>query len=68
MSRLSVDLRPLRESRDLRLLSTGRATSQPGSAITTVAAGLQVFDLTHSYVFVAPGVGESLPAETEGGS
>jgi hypothetical protein len=67
VSRLSVDLRPLGESRDLRLY-TCRATSQLGSAITTVAAGLQVFDLTHSYVFVAPGVGVSLPAETEGGS
>jgi hypothetical protein len=68
VSRLSVDLRPLRESRDLRLLCTGRATSQLGRAITTVAAGLQVFDLTHCYVLIAPGVGASLPAETEGGS
>jgi hypothetical protein len=33
VSRLSVDLRPLRESRDLRLLYTGRVTSQLGSAI-----------------------------------
>ena len=62
MSRLSVDLRPLRGSRDLRLLYGGRAISQLGSAITTVAAGLQVFDLTHSSLAVgALSVAEAVP-------
>lgn len=52
MSRLVIDARPLRQSRDLRLLYGGRAVSQLGSAITTVAASLQVYDLTHSSLAV----------------
>lgn len=52
MFRLSVDRSPLRESRDLRLLYCGRVISQLGSAITTVAAGPQIFDLTHSTLAV----------------
>ncbi len=47
-----MDLRPLRQSADLRRLYGGRAVSQLGSAITTVAASLQVYDLTHSSLAV----------------
>jgi ENTS family enterobactin (siderophore) exporter len=46
--KLSMDLRPLRESPDLRRLFGGRAVSQLGTTITTVAASLQVYDLSHS--------------------
>lgn len=51
-SRWSVDLRPLRQSRDLRLLLAGLAIAQLGNAVATVAVALEVFDLTHSSLAV----------------
>jgi ENTS family enterobactin (siderophore) exporter len=51
-SKLSIDLRPLRQSPDLRRLYGGRAVSQLGSTITTVAAALQVYRLSHSSLAV----------------
>jgi len=51
-SGLVVDLRPLRRSRDLRLLYGGRAVSQLGDAIAFVAASLQIYDLTRSSLAV----------------
>jgi ENTS family enterobactin (siderophore) exporter len=57
-----VDTRPLRDSRDLRLLLGGRAISALGSAVTMVAAGLQAYRLTHSSLIVgALGVAEAVP-------
>jgi len=50
--RLTVDVSPLRASRDFRLLWTGEAISQIGSQITLVALFVQVFTLTHSSVAV----------------
>ncbi|HUY09764.1 MAG TPA: hypothetical protein VMW80_10020 [Candidatus Dormibacteraeota bacterium] len=47
-SKLSIDLRPLRQSSDLRRLFGRRAVSQVGTTITTVAASLQVYHLSHS--------------------
>lgn len=49
---LTIDLRPLRRSRDLRFLFGGGALSQLGTAIVAVAAGLQVYRLTHSSLAV----------------
>ena len=48
MRGFAVDVRPLRESRDFRLLWTGELISQTGHQITTVALFVQVFDLTGS--------------------
>jgi MFS family permease len=50
--RLTVDVSPLRASRDFRLLWTGEAISQIGSQITLVALFVQVYNLTHSSVAV----------------
>lgn len=61
-SRLSVDLAPLRQSRDLRLLYAGRAVSNLGNAVTAVAAAVQVYDLTRSSLAVgALSVAEAVP-------
>jgi MFS family permease len=46
--RFTVDLRPLRESRDFRLLWIGELVSQSGNQITTVALFVQVFAITGS--------------------
>ncbi|MEI8051840.1 MAG: MFS transporter [Actinomycetes bacterium] len=46
--RVFVDLAPLRESRDFRLLFTGQLISMLGSQLTTVAIPFQVFSITHS--------------------
>ena len=50
--RLTVDVRPLRASRDFRLLWTGEAISQVGSQITLVALFVQVYNLTRSSIAV----------------
>jgi MFS family permease len=50
--RMSVDIQPLRTSRDFRLLWTGEAISQVGSQITLVALFVQVYHLTRSSVAV----------------
>jgi len=49
---LTIDLRPLRRSRDLRFLFGGAALSQLGTALVAVTAGLQVYRLTHSSLAV----------------
>jgi MFS family permease len=46
--RLAVDIAPLRQSRDFRLLWTGELISQTGHQITTVALFVQVDRLTGS--------------------
>jgi MFS family permease len=48
MRRLAVDTRPLRASRDFRLLWSGELISQVGSQVTLVALFVQVYELTHS--------------------
>ncbi|HYL50692.1 MAG TPA: MFS transporter [Acidimicrobiia bacterium] len=48
MRRLAVDTRPLRASRDYRLLWSGELISQIGSQVTLVALFVQVYELTHS--------------------
>jgi MFS family permease len=52
LSRVAVDVRPLRTSRDFRRLWFGTGISAIGSQITTVAIPFQVYDLTHSTVLV----------------
>ncbi|HEX5614900.1 MAG TPA: MFS transporter, partial [Acidimicrobiia bacterium] len=60
--RLAVDVRPLRESRDFRLLWTGELISQTGHQITTVALFVQVYDLTESSAAVgAIGIVQLVP-------
>jgi MFS family permease len=46
--RLTIDVTPLRASRDFRLLWTGEMLSQVGSQITLVALFVQIYDLTGS--------------------
>ncbi len=48
IGQIAIDTTPLRESKDFRLLFTGRFVSQAGNAIATTAANWQVFALTHS--------------------
>jgi len=45
---LAIDLSPLRESRQYRLLITGETVSDLGSQITAVAIPFQVYKLTYS--------------------
>jgi MFS family permease len=47
-SRLMVDLEPLKESRDFRLLFSSYLISMLGNQMTTVAIPFQTFELTHS--------------------
>ncbi|MCA1832931.1 MAG: MFS transporter [Actinomycetota bacterium] len=49
---VSIDLSPLRTSRDFRLLWFGEIISESGHQITVVAVFYQVFRLTHSPVAV----------------
>ena len=46
--RLAVDVTPLRQSRDFRLLWVGELISNTGSQVTVVAVFIQVFELTDS--------------------
>lgn len=50
--RLLVDITPLRESREFRLLYFGQALSYVGSQLTFVATQVQVFNLTSSSLAV----------------
>ncbi|HEY5431170.1 MAG TPA: hypothetical protein VIK04_18785, partial [Solirubrobacteraceae bacterium] len=50
--RLSIDVAPLRASRDFRLLFTSRTITLLGSQATEVALLLQVKDLTDSPIAV----------------
>lgn len=52
MPRLFVDIRPLRESRDFRLLFLGQLVSLLGSNLTVVAVPYQVYRETHSSLWV----------------
>jgi MFS family permease len=52
LGRLLVDVSPLRESRDYRLLFAGQAVAQLGSQITVVAIPFQVYLLTRSSLAV----------------
>lgn len=52
MSRLLVDLTPLRTSRNFRLLFTGQFVSLLGSNLTLVAVPYQVYLATHSSLWV----------------
>src|SRR5260370_31109822 len=47
-----IDVTPLREGRDFRLLFAGRFVSMAGNAIATTAANWQVYGLTHSSLAV----------------
>jgi MFS family permease len=49
---LSMDITPLRESRELRLLYLGNLVSSFGNEITFVAVAYQIFRLTHSTLAV----------------
>jgi MFS transporter, ENTS family, enterobactin (siderophore) exporter len=49
---IAIDVTPLREGRDFRLLFTGRFISTAGNAVATTAANWQVFGLTHSSLAV----------------
>src|SRR5580692_4207717 len=50
--RLLIDLSPLRRSRDLRYLVWGELVSVLGNQLTTVAVPYQVYQLTHSSLYV----------------
>jgi MFS family permease len=52
LRRSRIDVTPLRESRDFRLLFTGGAVSAIGSMVTYVALPYQVKELTGSYLAV----------------
>ncbi|HET8606935.1 MAG TPA: MFS transporter [Gaiellaceae bacterium] len=52
LARFRVDTRPLRQSRNFRNLWLGQAVSSFGNAITTVAMPFQVYELTHSTLWV----------------
>lgn len=62
MRRLRLDIRPLRTSRDFRLLFFGGAVSFLGSMVTYVAVPIQLYALTGSTVAVGLlGVAELVP-------
>src|ERR1017187_8633127 len=46
--KILVDITPLRDSRDFRLLFTGQLISMLGAQLTVVAIPYQVFRMTHS--------------------
>jgi MFS family permease len=52
VANVAVDLSPLRESRDFRLLSIGQGVSFAGSMITYVAVPFQAYALTRSSLVV----------------
>ena len=52
LSRFAVDTRPLRASREFRLLWTGQAVSFLGSEISLVAIPFQMYELTRSTLAV----------------
>jgi MFS family permease len=60
--RVALDLTPLRESRDFRLLWLGELVSETGSQIALVAVYVQVFEITDSAFAVgAVGVVQLVP-------
>ena len=48
IGQIAIDLAPLREGKDFRLLFAGRFVSMAGNAVATAAANWQVYGLTHS--------------------
>lgn len=52
MPRLLIDVRPLRENRDFRLLFSGQLVSLLGSNLTLVAIPFEVYQKTHSSLWV----------------
>ncbi|MDP9325307.1 MAG: MFS transporter, partial [Candidatus Dormibacteraeota bacterium] len=59
---LAVDIAPLRQSRDFRLLWSGELVSLVGRQITVVAVAFSMFELTHSSVAVGLiGVAQFVP-------
>ncbi len=52
MPRFLVDVRPLRENRNFRLLFTGQLVSLLGSNLTLVAIPFEVYQKTHSSLWV----------------
>lgn len=52
LKRVAVDVSPLRESRDYRLLIIGQVVSSLGSQVALVALPVQIFLLTHSALLV----------------
>jgi ENTS family enterobactin (siderophore) exporter len=63
IGRIAIDVTPLRESRDFRLLFTGRCVLTAGSQIATAAASWQVYGLSHSslavgFLALASGAGQ----------
>jgi MFS family permease len=52
MRRFTADLSPLRESGPFRYVFLGQAVSVVGTQVTQVAVPLQVFQLTHSSLYV----------------
>ncbi|MGZ4682726.1 MAG: MFS transporter [Acidimicrobiales bacterium] len=62
MPKVLIDIGPLRESRQFRLLYLGQIVSSIGSGVTVVAAPLQVYQLTSSSVMVGLlGLAQVLP-------
>src|SRR5258708_15453806 len=52
IGQIVIDVTPLREGRDFRLLFTGRFVSMAGNAVATTAASWQVYSLTGSSLAV----------------
>lgn len=61
MPRVIVDTRPLRHNRDFRLLFFGQLVSLLGSNLTVVAVPFQVYQETHSSLWVGLASGIQLP-------
>ena len=62
MPKVFIELRPLRESRQFRLLYLGQIVSSIGTGVTVVAAPYQVYVLTHSSLMVGLlGLAQVLP-------
>jgi len=52
IGQIAIDVTPLREGRDFRLLFSGRLVSMAGNAVATTAANWQVYALTKSSLAV----------------
>ncbi len=52
IGQIAIDVTPLREGRDFRLLFAGRFVSMAGNAVATTAASWQVYELTGSSLAV----------------
>src|SRR5262249_45111743 len=52
IGQIAIDVAPLRQGRDFRLLFTGRFVSMAGNAVATAAANWQVYALTKSSLAV----------------